>query len=123
MAIHFGILISYMARNLLKRDVKSGVANVKKPKELWGTRHKYKEFPLGVFRNHIHQEKRRQQEELGYFQKRNKKAQKMHENEVNEMKDEWDGLQHQHKVEEITKMCDNWELSRVNHGNCDSDVL
>lgn len=44
------------AHRLLKEDIDNGLHKQMKPKELWDTRDEYKEFPLDVFRKHIHQE-------------------------------------------------------------------
>jgi hypothetical protein len=62
-----------------------------KPKELWKTKREYKEFPLDVFRNHIHQEKRFQREGPYWQLKRNKKGMRKHEADVKELKRGWLG--------------------------------
>ena len=105
---------THSARALLASDVRDGSANEMKPKELWYTRDEYQCFPLGVFRDHVHQEKRRQRELPGSIHRRNKKAQKMHEAEVNAMKDEWDQQIH---AKEMDNICKRWELLQPNRKN------
>ena len=95
---------THTARSLLETDIRDGEAM--KPKELWLSRDGYKEFPLSVFRDHIHQEKRRQREEPGWVVKRNKKAREIHEEEIEEKKKGWD--MHVHE-EEINEVCEQWE--------------
>jgi hypothetical protein len=104
---------THSARPLLEKDIKSGKAADMKPKILWGSRKEYMEFPPDVFRGHIYQEKRRQREGPGYVAKRNKEAQKMHDEEVNAMKEEWDLKQQDRQEIELQKLCENWELFRV----------
>ena len=69
---------------------------------------------VDIFCCHIYQEKRKQRENLGWVHLRNKKGQKTHEQEVNSMKDDWDIMQHKAGIEEITKMCEEWELRLEN---------
>lgn len=78
------------AKSLLDEDVRDGTADRLKPKELRETRQPYKKFPLSVFRPHIYQVRRRQREEPGWVERRNKIAQKIHENERNALSREWD---------------------------------
>ncbi|KAL7525979.1 hypothetical protein ACHAXR_001251, partial [Thalassiosira sp. AJA248-18] len=104
---------THAARGLLQEDVGDGRADEMTPKELQKTRTEYMIFPLHVFRSHIYQEKRRKREEPGWVHKRNKKGQKMHENEVNALKDDWDTQQQQHRAEEINTMCQRWESLRM----------
>lgn len=68
---------------------KTGKADTMKPKELWNTRKEYKEFPLDVFRNHVHQEKRAQRESPYWIVKRNNKGLKKHNAHVKELRKEW----------------------------------
>jgi hypothetical protein len=67
----------------------TGKANSMKPKELWKTRKEYKEFPLYVFRNHVHQEKRAQRETPYWIVKRNKKGLRKHNEHVKDLKRAW----------------------------------
>jgi len=46
------------AARLLKQDVEAGIADAMMPKSLHESRPEYLQFPLKVFRDHIHQEKR-----------------------------------------------------------------
>ena len=66
-----------------------GKANEMKPKDLWKTRNEYKEFPLDVFRGHVHQEKRAQREGPYWQVKRNKKGLKKHNEHTKKLKEEW----------------------------------
>ena len=91
---------------LLKKDVENGKADSMQPEMLRRTRDEYKAFPLHVFRGHIYQEKRRKREEPGWVIKRNKKAQKMHDDEVNAMQADWDASLLKHDVDEL---CKQWE--------------
>jgi hypothetical protein len=43
------------ASRLLEKDIDDGLHVLMTPKELYNTRQEYKEFPLAVFRKHIHQ--------------------------------------------------------------------
>ncbi|KAL7538558.1 hypothetical protein ACHAXR_008627 [Thalassiosira sp. AJA248-18] len=104
---------THPARALLEQDVGDGKADEMKPKKLRETREEYAEFPLRVFRDHVHQEKRRKRETPGCVHRRNRKAQKMHEDEVNAMKDDWDDQQQQHQEEDMIRMCEQWELLRL----------
>lgn len=116
---------THPARALLENDIKDREADADdgdaddgmKPKQLWESREEYKEFPLSVFRGHIYQERRRQREEPGYVHRRNQKAHKMHEDEVNEMKDDWDAKQQNKQEEEMNKMCERWETLRMQENN------
>ena len=101
---------THRARALLECDVRNGTADRCSPKQLRETRAEYLDFPLDVFRCHIYQEKRKQREEPGWVHMRNKIGQKTHEQEVNSMKNDWDIKQHRAGIEEITKMCEEWEL-------------
>lgn len=64
------------------------------------------EFPFEVFRYHIYKEKRKQREKPGCVAIRNKKAQKMHDQEVKAMREEWDAKR---MGREINEICDMWE--------------
>lgn len=75
-----------------------GKAYKMKPKELWSTKKEYKDFPLDVFRNHIHQEKRFQREGPYWQLKRNKKGLRRHEAHVKELKRGWLGLHNKDKL-------------------------
>jgi predicted RNase H-like nuclease (RuvC/YqgF family) len=65
-----------------------------KPKELWKSRDQYLEFPLDVFRDHIHQEKRKQREAPYWVVKRNKKGMRKHKEHVKQLKREWQECHH-----------------------------
>ena len=108
---------SHPASSLLAEDVRDGTADMIKPKELHQMRIQYTEFPLKVFRQHIYQERRRLREEPGWVEKRNKLAQKMHENEMNALSEEWDTKR---KEADISDMCKMWEQLRL-HDDDDDD--
>ena len=112
---------THPARYLLEEDVrarKSGNLEDMEPKQLWLKRNEYQDFPLAVFRDHIHQEKRKQREEPGWVVKRNKKGQKMHEKEVTAIKDALDSEQYTKQVNDMMKR---WELLRVQEDSSDED--
>lgn len=90
----------HAARDLLEKDVRCGNADEIKPKELWEARVEYQAFPELVFCHHVHQEKRQQREEPGWVDKRNKKARKMHEDEVMSNKESWD-VQHTNTIQRV----------------------
>lgn len=69
-----------------------------KPKKLWNTKKEYKEFPLDVFRNHIHQEKRFQREGPYWQLKRNTKGLRKHEAHVKQLKRGWLGIHNKDKL-------------------------
>lgn len=79
-------------------SIYTGKANKMKPKELWNTKKEYKDFPLDVFRDHIHQEKRFQREGPYWQLKRNKKGMRKHEAHVKELKRGWLGVHNKDKL-------------------------
>lgn len=111
---------THKAKKLLAKDVKSGKficinqlfsiaefeliliwigkAYEMKPKELWNTKKEYTDFPLDVFRNHIHQEKRFQREGPYWQLKRNKKGMRKHEAHAKELKRGWLGQHNKDKL-------------------------
>ncbi|KAL7539090.1 hypothetical protein ACHAWF_006291, partial [Thalassiosira exigua] len=105
---------THPARALLEEDIKSGNTEKEEPKKVWESRAEYMQFPLHVFRGHIYQEMRRQRERPGWVVKRNKKALKMHEKEVNALKTVWDVKQQDLEEDELQKMCEQWELLHIN---------
>ena len=109
---------SHPASSLLAEDVRDGTADMIKPKELHQMRIQYTEFPLKVFRQHIYQERRRLREEPGWVEKRNKLAQKMHENEMNALSEEWDTKR---KEADMSDMCKMWEQLRLHDDDDDDD--
>jgi hypothetical protein len=109
---------SHPASSLLAEDVRDGTADMIKPKELHKMRTQYLEFPLKVFRQHIYQERRRLREEPGWVEKRNKLAQKMHENEMNALSEEWDTKR---KEADMSDMCKMWEQLRLHDDDDDDD--
>lgn len=79
----------HSANRLIKEDVKSGLAYRIKPSELRLMRDEYQKFPGVVFLGHVHQEKRSQREAGYWISKRNKDAAFKQEEEVENMKKEW----------------------------------
>ena len=98
------------AKSLLDEDVRDGTADRLKPKELRETRQPYREFPLDVFRPHIYQERRRQREEPGWVEIRNKIAQKIYENERNALSGEWDMKRKDNDLNDICKMWEHFQI-------------
>lgn len=81
---------THSAKKLLENDVADGTANaMASKKQLWQSRDEYQKFPLSVFRDHFYQERRKQLAGPYWQRKRNLAAQKEHDKEVREMKDEW----------------------------------
>lgn len=81
---------THSANKLLEEDVADGAVNtMASKKELWQSRDEYQKFPLDVFRYHFYQEQRKQLAGRYWQQARNITAQKAHDKEVEEMKDEW----------------------------------
>lgn len=107
---------THLARALLEEDVEDGTAEEMKPERLWKSREEYMEFPLGVFCDHIGQEKRKQREKPGWRLVRNKTAQKMHEKEMEERKRDWD-TSHGNKA--IDDMRSKWEGMQLNDAEGD----
>ena len=93
------------AKALLEKDVEDGTAYLIAPKDLRLSREEFQEFPSSVFRNHIHQEKRKQREGAFWAHKRNKKGLKRHEEEVKAMKIEWE-QEPDEDIRSLTKMMD-----------------
>jgi len=94
----------HLSSILLTNDVKDGKANRMKPRELHASRKEYKEFPLGVFRDHIYQEKRRQREEAGWVFRRNNKGRKKHEAGINALSDDWNQIKYNKDYNDICEM-------------------
>jgi hypothetical protein len=109
---------SHPASSLLAEDVRDGTADMIRPKELHKMRIQYLEFPLNVFRQHIYQERRRLREEPGWVEKRNKLAQKMHENEMNALSEEWNTKR---KEADLSDMCEMWEHLRLHDDDHERD--
>jgi len=77
------------AKELLKEDVKRGVALSMKPQELRETRPEYKSFSKTKFCKEVHHEKQRQRAKPFWQWFRNKEAREMHESHVNELRRTW----------------------------------
>jgi len=77
------------AKSLLREDIKEGKYKLGNAKRFQLSRAEYSEFPSSVFRDHIHQERRRQREKKMKVIQRNKKAQKAHQKEVDESEAAW----------------------------------
>lgn len=80
---------THPAKELLKRDVKNGLASSLKPSELRDTRPEYKEFSVKKFCKQVHHEKQRQRAKPFWQWFRNKDAREMHERQVAELRKEW----------------------------------
>ena len=81
---------THSANKLLEEDVADGAVNtMASKKELWQSRDEYQKFPLDVFRYHFYQEQRKRVSGRYWQQTGNIAAQKSHDKEVEEMKDEW----------------------------------
>mmetsp|Transcript_362 Transcript_362/g.449 ORF Transcript_362/g.449 Transcript_362/m.449 type:complete len:328 (-) Transcript_362:72-1055(-) len=79
----------HSAKSLLRQDIEEGKYKLGDAKRFQQSRAEYCEFPLTVFRDHIHQERRRQREKPMKVIQRNRKAQKAHQNEVDESEALW----------------------------------
>ena len=77
------------ASTLLEEDLKAGLHERMKPKEIYQTRDEYRAFPEEVFRKHIFQEERKQRELPMKILKRNKLAEKKHKEEVDKEAARW----------------------------------
>jgi len=77
------------AKELLKKDVKSGVASSMKPRDLQKTRPEYKQFSVKKFCKEVHHEKQRQRAKPFWQWFRNKEAREIHESQVNELRRTW----------------------------------
>jgi hypothetical protein len=64
------------AERFIKEDTDAGLTNSMKPSDLRGTRLEYQAFPLQVFRNHIHKDKRAGCESGYWMKERQKKKTK-----------------------------------------------
>lgn len=96
----------HCASSLLKEDVKNGLAYSTKPKQLRGMRDEYQEFPLEVFRRHVHQEKRAQKEGPYWVHKMRKGAQRQRDKEARRMKEECEEYHYNKEVESLAKQMD-----------------
>jgi hypothetical protein len=77
------------AKELLKKDVKDGVASLKGPQDLRKMRIEYQDFSVTKFCKEVHHEKQRQRAKPFWQWFRNKEAREMHEREVNELRTQW----------------------------------
>ena len=100
----------HRASSLLKEDVKNRLAYSIKPKQLRGMRDEYQEFPLEVFRRHVHQEKRAQKEGPYWIHKMRKDAQRKRDKEARRMKEECEEYHYNKKVESLMKQMDEWNI-------------
>ncbi len=75
------------AESKLRVDVNTGKAYSAKPKALQQTDNAYKEFSAKPFRKCVHQEKRKQREQVAWQFKRNNQGQKDHQEEILGMRD------------------------------------
>lgn len=80
---------THPAKELLKKDVESGVASTMYPKDLRETRIEYQDFPIQKFCSEVHHEKQRQRAKPFWQWFRNKEAREMHESQVNVMRNQW----------------------------------
>ena len=86
---------------MLEQDIADGIANsLASKKGLWQLRDEYQDFPLRVFRDHFYQERSKQLAGTYWQYKQNLFAQKEHDKEVSELKDEW----HENIAKEVEDM-------------------
>ena len=99
---------THTANKLLEADFEDGTANsFASRKDHWLSREEYQDFPLGTFRNHFYQERRKQLAGPYWQLKRNIKAQMEHDKQVANMKSEW---QANHLDEDISDLMKELEL-------------
>ena len=82
------------AKQLLAEDIKQGRNSSRKPQDFQTDRSEYQQFPLAVFRGHIYQENRKQREMPLKIAKRNKLAEKKHQQEAEAEALRWNERQH-----------------------------
>lgn len=105
---------THAASKLLKDDIAnemSGVTNRVKPMQLWKARPEYQQFPLCIFRKHIYQERTKQLAAPYWQHKRNKNAQKRHE-ETEALLEEWTQVQANRFTEGLVE---DWEKMNLDH--------
>ena len=100
---------THIASSMLKEDESDGTAKKISPKALWESREEYQEFPLAIFRKHIYQERSKQLSAAFWQHTRNKVAQKLHAEEVGEMKAEWHDSREEKDLKDLVGRC--YELS------------
>jgi hypothetical protein len=94
--------------SLLRKDIEEGKYELGKAKQFQQSRQEYCAFPLAVFRDHIHQERRRQREKPMKVIQRKKKAQKLHQKDVEEREGQWIADEKYRKeVEEVISAMEN----------------
>lgn len=81
-------------------DEMLGKVEKMKPHQLWNLTVEYQDFPLSIFRKHLYQERSKQLAAPYWQHKRNKNAQKKHE-EREEMLKEWNNMQMNRKVDSL----------------------
>ena len=81
---------THEATKLLEEDLRQGHHVGLSPCEMHEMRKEYQEFPLEIFRNQLYREKRRQKEGVYWQMKRNRTAKKLHEQQVAEMRGDWE---------------------------------
>ena len=82
------------AKQLLAEDITLGRNSGRKPQDFQTDRSEYQQFPLAVFRGHIYQENRKQREMPLKIAKRNKLAEKKHQQEAEAEALRWNERQH-----------------------------
>lgn len=105
---------THAASKLLKDDIADemyGVTKRVKPMQLWKARPEYQKFPLGIFRKHIYQERTKQLAAPYWQHKRNKNAQKRHE-ETEVLLEEWAQVQANRYTEGLVE---DWEKMNLDH--------
>lgn len=80
---------THAAKKLLAEDVCNGVASVLSPADLRQSRREYQQFKPDTFRKHIYQEQDKQRSAVYWQIKRNKIAQKEHNDEMEREKHDW----------------------------------
>jgi hypothetical protein len=74
---------------MLDNDLKDGIGQNMKPKELWMSRREYQYFPYNYFRKRVHKVRYKQLAAPYWQVKRNKNRRALHRLETNEMRKKW----------------------------------
>ena len=79
----------HAAKKMLDKDLKDGIGQNMKPKELWMSRREYQYFPYNYIHKHVYKVRYKQLAAPYWQVKRNKNGRALHHLETNQMRTKW----------------------------------
>ena len=79
----------HAAKKMLDKDLKDGIGQNMKPKELWMSRREYQYFPYNYFCKRVHKVRYKQLAAPYWQVERNKNGRALHRLETDEMRKKW----------------------------------